>query len=138
MTISLEKFCELVECSFVGGELVALVNGKHYSVGRRKHGVFTYSQRPEVKELLASLEGDPTPRKAKGTLQKRRRSNTEDMDQGADTVQEPKPRKKRSSRKSPEVSAASTAPAVVKERAEDEANSVNDILGDLVDGSPSY
>lgn len=48
----LSELTEYIHCEFVGGELIASVEGKRISMGRKKNGVFEYSIAPEVQKLL--------------------------------------------------------------------------------------
>lgn len=48
----LSELAEYVNCEFVGGELIATVEGKRISMGRKKNGVFEYSLAPPVQKLL--------------------------------------------------------------------------------------
>lgn len=54
-----------VQCAFVGGELIARIEGKHVSLGRRKHGDFSYSKDGLAVAKRIQAEGELKPKAAK-------------------------------------------------------------------------
>jgi len=48
----LSELAEYVHCEFVGGELIATVEGKRVSLGRKRNGMFEYSLSVPAQQLL--------------------------------------------------------------------------------------
>ncbi len=62
MSLPLDELMSKVQCAFVGGELVARIEGKHVSLGRRKHGNFSYSKEGLVVAKRIQAEGELKPK----------------------------------------------------------------------------
>jgi len=64
-SMPLSEFSDYVTCEFVGGELIATVEGKRISMGRKRNGMFEYSLAPKAQELLKRVITDKTKLPAK-------------------------------------------------------------------------
>jgi hypothetical protein len=74
----LSELADYVTCEFVGGELIAMVEGKRISMGRKYAGMFEYSQSPAAQELLQRVITDKVKLPAKLPLKPKKSAAVED------------------------------------------------------------
>lgn len=74
----LSEFSEYVTCEFVGGELIASVEGRKISMGRKRNGVFEYSLAPVAQKLLERVITEKQRLPARKPIPPKKAANVDD------------------------------------------------------------